>query len=166
MALRKDPLGALQIAEQVLESDPQNAFAHRVVVEAATVLQMPKTAVLSLEILAGNSPKDREIAIKFAYALADSGEVSRAEKILSDLHDDFPADQELALALKNVSARKTMEKGGYEAAATGEGSYRDMLRDKEESVALEQEARQVKTEDVSERLIREYEARVKTEPNI
>jgi tetratricopeptide (TPR) repeat protein len=121
--------------------------------------------VLSLEILAGNSPKDREIAVKFAYALADSGEVTRAEKILSDLHDDFPADQDLALALKNISARKTMEKGGYEAAATGEGSYRDMLRDKEQSVALEQEARQVKTEDVSERLIHEYEARIKTEPN-
>ena len=114
MALRKDPLEALQIAEQVLESDPQNAFAHRVVVEAATVLQMPKTAVLSLEILAGNSPKDREIAIKFAYALADSGDVYRAESFLSGLHDDFPADQDLALALKNISARKTMEKGGYE----------------------------------------------------
>jgi len=165
IALRKDPLEALQIAEQVLENDPQNAFAHRVIVEAATALQMPKTAVLSLEILSGNSPKDREIAVKFANALADSGEVTRAEKILSDLHDDFPADQDLALALKNISARKTMEKGGYEAAATGEASYRDMLRDKEQAVALEQEARQVKTEDVSERLIREYETRLKTEPN-
>ena len=30
---------------------------------------MPHTAVLSLEILAGNSPKDRETAVKFANAL-------------------------------------------------------------------------------------------------
>src|SRR5882762_10671995 len=69
MALRKDPAEALQIAEQVLGSDPQNTFAHRVVVEAAMAMSMPRTAVLSLDILTANSPKDRELAIKFANAL-------------------------------------------------------------------------------------------------
>jgi len=164
MALRKDPTEALQVAEQVLNNDPQNAFAHRVIVEAATVLQMPRTAVLSLEILAGNSPKDREVAIKYAYALADAGDVNRAESILSGLHDEYPTDQDLSLALKNISARKTMQKGGYDKAADGQGSYRDMLKDKDEAVSLEQENRQVKNEDVTERLTREYEERLKTEP--
>ena len=163
IALRKDPAEALQIAEQVLANDAQNTFAHRVIVEAAMVLEMPKTAVLSLNILTANSPKDRELAIKFANALADSGEVARAERILADLAAEFPQDQDLALALKNISARKTMEKGGYEALAEGKGSYRDILKDKEEAVALEQQNRQVKAEDVTERLIREGEARLKTE---
>ena len=163
IALRKDPTEALQIAEQVLANDAQNTFAHRVVVEAAMALEMPKTAVLSLNILTANSPKDRELAIKFANALADSGEVSKAEKILADLASEFPQDQDLALALKNISARKTMEKGGYEALAEGKGSYRDILKDKDEAVALEQQNRQVKAEDVTERLIREGEARLKTE---
>jgi tetratricopeptide (TPR) repeat protein len=76
---------------------------------------------------------------------------------------DFPQDQDLALALKNISARKTMEKGGYEALAEGKGSYRDILKDKDEAVALEQQNRQVQTEDVTERLIREGEGRLKTE---
>ncbi|HVV00881.1 MAG TPA: tetratricopeptide repeat protein [Verrucomicrobiae bacterium] len=164
LALRRDPAEALQIAEQVLNNDPHNSFAHRVVVEAAAALQMPKTAVMSLEILAGNSPKDREVAVKFANALADAGEVGRGEAILAALHNEYPMDQDLALALKNISARKTMEKGGYEGAADGTGSFRDMLKDKEEATALEQENRQVKTEDVAERLIRDYEARLKTEP--
>jgi tetratricopeptide (TPR) repeat protein len=163
MALRRDPAEAMQIAEQVLNNDPQNSFAHRVIVEAALALQLPKTAVLSLEILAGNSPKDREIAVKFANGLADAGEVTRAEAILAALHDEYPLDQDLALALKNISARKTMQKGGYEAAAEGTGSYRDMLRDKDQAVALEQENRQVKAEDVAERLILEYETRLKAE---
>jgi tetratricopeptide (TPR) repeat protein len=164
MALRKDPGEALQIAEQVLANDAQNTFAHRVVVEACMALEMPKTAVLSLDILMANSPKDRELAIKFANALADSGDVGRAERILADLAADFPQDQDLALALKNISARKTMEKGGYEALAEGKGSYRDILKDKDEAVALEQQNRQVQTEDVTERLIREGEARIKAEP--
>jgi tetratricopeptide (TPR) repeat protein len=75
-----------------------------------------------------------------------------------------PGDNELAQALKDISARKTLNEGGYEALAEGKGSYRDILKDKEEAVSLEQQNRQVKTEDVAERLINEYEARLKTEP--
>src|ERR1035438_10156137 len=164
MALSKDPGEALRIAEQILNGDPTNSGAHKLVVEAATALELPKTAVLSLEILASNSPKDRDVAIKYANALADSGEVGRAEKILADLYRSFPADNELAQALKDLSARKTLDEGGYEALADGTGSYRDILKNKEEAVSLEQQNRQVKTEDVAERLINEYETRLKTEP--
>src|SRR5439155_8865470 len=92
------------------------------------------------------------------------GDVVRAEKILADLYRAFPTDNELAQALKNISARKTMDKGGYEALADGKGSYRDILKDKEEAVALEQSNRQVKSEDVTQRLIEEYELRLKTDP--
>jgi len=156
---------ALQIAEQVLNKEPQNSAAHRIVVEAAAGMEMPKTAVLSLEILAGNSPKDREVAIKFANALADTGDVVRGESILAALSRDFPGDTELSQALKNISARKTMEKGGYDAAAEGKSSFRDMLKDADEAKKLEQENRQVKAEDVAENLIKEYESRLQTEPN-
>ena len=164
MALSKDPAEALRIAEQILNGDPYSAGAHKLVVEAATALELPKTAVLSLEILAAHSPKDREVAIKYANALADAGEVGKAEKILADLYRSFPTDNELGQALKDLSARKTMDEGGYEALADGSGSYRDILKDKDEAVSLEQQNRQVKTEDVAERLINEYEARLKTEP--
>jgi tetratricopeptide (TPR) repeat protein len=156
---------ALQIAEHVLSKEPQNSAAHRIVVEAATGLELPKTAVLSLEILAGNSPKDREVAIKFANALADTGDVVRGENILAALSRDFPGDTELSQALKNISARKTMEKGGYDALAEGKGSYRDILKDADEAKHLEQENRQVKAEDAAENLIKEYESRLQTEPN-
>ncbi len=164
MAVGKDPVEALKIAEQILNGDPTNSGAHKLVVEAATALELPKTAVLSLEVLITNSPKDRDVAIKYASALADAGDVGRAEKILANLSLSFPNDQELAQALKDLSARKTLDEGGYEALADGTGSYRDILKDKEEAVSLEQQNRQVKSEDVAERLIGEYEARLKTEP--
>ena len=164
MALGKDPAEALRIAEQILKGDPQSSGAHKLVVEAATALGLPKTAVMSLEILAANSPKDRDVAIKYANALADSGETGRAEKVLADLYRLFPTDNELASALKDLSARKTLDEGGYDALADGSGSYRDILANKEEAVSLEQENRQVNTEDVAERLINEYETRLQTEP--
>ena len=165
IALHKNPAEALEIAEQVLNGDPHSSMAHKLIVEAAHALELPRTAVLSLELLAKNSPKDRDIAIKYANALAAIGEAQRAESVLNEMCRAFPHDQELAQAAKDISARKTLDEGGYEALADGSGSYRDILKDKDQSVALEQEKRQVKTEDVTERLIREYEARLPGEPN-
>src|ERR1041385_1357029 len=96
LALRKDPAEAMQIAEQILNSDPYNSGAHRLLVEAASVLDLPHTAAMSLEILAKNSPKDRDVAIQLANRLADAGEIARAEKLLSDLLRLMPADNDLA----------------------------------------------------------------------
>jgi tetratricopeptide (TPR) repeat protein len=163
MALAKDPAEALQIAEHILNGDPNNSQAHRLVVKAATALEMPQTAVLSLEILVRNSPKDIETAIQLANALAAIGEPKRGERILAELYRANPTDNELAQALKNLSARQTMDAGGYDALADGSGSYRDILKDKEEAVSLEQQNRQVKSEDITEKLINEYETRLKTE---
>jgi tetratricopeptide (TPR) repeat protein len=165
LALGKDPAEALQIAEQILNHDPNNAAAHRLAVDAANSLEMPHTAVISLETLHRNAPRDKEVAIQLGNALASIGEVSRGEKIIADLYRAMPTDNDLAQALKDISARQTMQEGGYDALADGTGSYRDILKDKDEAVALEQENRQVKTEDVAERLIREYETRLAKEPS-
>jgi tetratricopeptide (TPR) repeat protein len=125
---------------------------------------------LSYEVLVKHSPKDRNLAIDFANALAEAGDVStgensRGEKILMDLLRENPHDTELSKALKNLSARKTMDEGGYSALEGGEGSFRDVLRNKEEAISLEQQNRVVKTEDTAERLIAEYETRLQTETN-
>jgi tetratricopeptide (TPR) repeat protein len=170
IALRTNPAHALAIAEQILNGDPNNSTAHRLIVEAANVLELPRTTSLSYETLSKNSPKDRDLAIAFARALAAAGDVSvgehnRGEKILMDLLKETPNDGELNQALKDLSARKTLDEGGYAALEGGKGSYRDILKNKKESVSLEQEKRVQKSEDVTERLIGEYEARLKAEPN-
>ncbi|PWU08513.1 MAG: hypothetical protein C5B50_29465 [Verrucomicrobia bacterium] len=164
IALHKDPAEALTIAEQILNNDPNNSGGHKIVVEAAKAMELPKTAAMSLEILNRNSPKDKKIAMEFAEALAAIGEPTRGEKVLSDLYEEFPTDNDLAQALKDISARKTLKEGGYQALESGTGSYRDVLKNKEEAVVLEQQNRQVKTEDTAEKLITEYEGRLKNEP--
>ncbi|HXE42128.1 MAG TPA: hypothetical protein VN516_03800, partial [Candidatus Baltobacteraceae bacterium] len=170
MTLRNNPGGAMSVAEQVLNSDPNSSAAHKIIVEAAKILELPKTAVLSYETLLKNSPKDKQLAMDFAHALREAGDVSkgehnRGEKILMDLLRDNPNDGELKMALKDLSARKTLDEGGYGALEGGGGSYRDILRNKDEAVSLEQEKRVEKAADVTERLIGEYEARLQTESN-
>jgi tetratricopeptide (TPR) repeat protein len=163
--LRSDPAAALAIAEQILNGDPTNSGAHKVIVAAATALELPQTAVLSLDVLVRNSPKDKTLAIEFATRLADTGDVKRGERLLQDLLRTAPNDGDLGQALKDISARRTLNEGGYEKLAGGEGSYRDILKNEEEAKSLEQENRMQKSEDVAERLIGEYETRLQTDPN-
>jgi len=165
-ALGKNPAEAMAIVEQVLNGDANNPFAHRIIVDAAHALELPQTMVLSLETMVRLSPKDKALVIELANAVAETGShATVAEKFLDELIRTTPYDPELLQAQKNLSAHKTMDEGGYGALEGGEGSYRDILRNKEEAVSLEQEKRVEKTEDVALRLIDEYETRLQTEPD-
>jgi len=166
MILNNHPAEAMAIAEQVLNGDPNNSMAHRILVDAAHALDLPQTAGLSLEVMAKNSPKDKALIIEFAQHAATSGfATATAETLLSDLARANSYDPDILQAQKNLSAHRTMDEGGYGALADGKGSFRDILKNKEEAVSLEQEKRVQKTEDVALRLIDEYEARLQAEPD-
>src|SRR5208337_5335776 len=99
-------------------------------------------AVMSLDIMAKNSPRDKNLAIEYAYAVGTAGgDTSQAEKILAELLRNSPNDGEVNQALKDLSARKTLDQGGYNELEGGQGSYRDILKDKQQATSLEQEAR-------------------------
>jgi tetratricopeptide (TPR) repeat protein len=165
LTLRTNPVEAINACEQILNSDPANVGAHKVLAEAAIAADLPRTAALSLRIALKNSPRDREITMLLGDALAAAGQIDEAESVLSDYLRAKPLDAEVAQRLKNLSARRTMDEGGYEKVATGEASYRDLLKDKEQATSLEQEKREVKSEDVTARLLGENEARLAREPN-
>jgi tetratricopeptide (TPR) repeat protein len=165
LALRKSPLDAVVIAEHILNADANSAPGHKLLAEAALAADMPREAVMSLEILVKNAPKDKELSFQLAEALANSGEKTRGEQVLAVLQREYPTDAEISGKLKDLSARKTLDEGGYAALEGGKGSYRDVLRNKEESVKLEQEKRQVKAEDAADNLMKDWENRLKAEPN-
>lgn len=127
-------------------------------------LHLPRTAVLSLEIVFKNQPDDRDVAMKLATAYIAVDQASKADRIYADLLAANPADSEVARAYKDLGARRTMDEKGYAELESGEGSYRDVLKDKEEAVSLEQQNRNVKTGDVADRQIAEQRARLEKEP--
>lgn len=164
-ALRNNPAEALAAAESVLSSDPNSTAAHKVVAEAALAMELPQTAILSLEILNKATPGNKTITMQLARALSASGEVARADRLLGELARTHPHDMEIAQAMKNMSAHKTLTVGGYQEIADGQGTFRDALRNKDEATALEQEQRVVKSENVHERLLAEYSKRLEAEPD-
>jgi tetratricopeptide (TPR) repeat protein len=164
MAKGKNPLEAVQIAEQILEGDPHNSIGHKILAESALAGGLPRTACFAYEILLKASPRDYDLSMAYGEALAAAGQVAKAEQVYQELQRSFPNKAEISMALKDLAAKRTLNEGGYEALAGGGGSYRDILKDKTEAVRLEQENRVVKNEDDSARLIREYEARLVAEP--
>lgn len=163
--LRSNPGEAMHCAELVLNDDPRNAAAHELLARAALALGLPRTAVLSLDIVFKNEPGDRDAALRLAEALIAAGQTSRADRIYADLLAANPTDAAVARAYKNLGAQRTLDEKGYTAMAAGTGTYRDGLKNKEEAVALEQEARQVKAGDGSERLLADYSERLQREPD-
>ena len=163
--LMKNPLDALKTAEKILNSDPNSAAGHKLLADAAMAAELPKTAVISLQIVVKHSPKDEGAQKDLARAYSAAGQGEKAEMIISELMRQHPGDLRLTEELKDISARKTLAEGGYEALSGGGGSYRDILKNKEESVALEQSNRQIKSEDVTTRMIAQYEAQLAKEPN-
>src|ERR1700709_749026 len=116
IALRRNPVEALSIGEQILNSDPNSSAGHRLIAEAALALDMPRTAVMSYDILFKNNPRDKNIGIPYANMLAEIGESNLAERILMEMARMMPSDPDLHQALKDLSARKTLHEGGYNAA--------------------------------------------------
>jgi tetratricopeptide (TPR) repeat protein len=163
--LMKNPLDAIKTAEQILNSDPNSLAGHKLLADAAMAADFPKTAVLSLKIVVKNAPKDEDSQKNLARAYSASGQGEKAEMIMAELMRLHPNDLNLVDELKDISARKTLAEGGYEALSSGTGSYRDILKNKDEAVALEQEHRQVKSEDVTQRMIAEKEKQLAAEPN-
>jgi tetratricopeptide (TPR) repeat protein len=161
---RSRPIEAMQIAEQILENDPMGSIGNKILAEAAMAASLPKTACFAYEILLKNSPKDFDLTMAYGRALSGAGQIAKAETVYEELRRAHPGKAEITDALKDLSARKTLDEGGYDALADGTGSYRDILKNKDEAVKLEQEGRAVKSDDVAESLIAEYEARLVNEP--
>ena len=165
LALKKDPLEAIEVAEQVLNDDPYSVLGNKLLAEAAAAAQFPRTAVFAWGLVMQQQPDDKVNTMKYCQALANNGEVAKAEERCAALALAYPNDQEVLQLSKNMTASRTLSEGGYDKVASGEADYRAVLKDEEEAVLLEQENRRSEQECTAEHLIDEYEKRLKDVPS-
>jgi cytochrome c-type biogenesis protein CcmH/NrfG len=98
------PLKAMSMAERVLNQDPGNATAHKLLAKAALALNLPRTALLSLNALANEHPENRSIKLALANALAKSGETGMAATLYGQLLKDNPRDKAALRGLRKIPA--------------------------------------------------------------
>jgi tetratricopeptide (TPR) repeat protein len=165
LSVRKNPLEALATCEQILNNDPNNGLAHKFLAEAALNADLPKTAIFSLEHVRRSNPDDRAAALALANAYIAAGQLAKAESVYIEWQNKDRNDTEITNLLKNLSAKRTMKEGGYDGLADGKGSYRDILKNKDEAVALEQESKQVRSIEHTLKLLDEAVDKLREDPS-
>ena len=161
MAVGKNPTEAMTLAEQALTQDPKNGQALNILAEAAENAQFPETVVQTLETYTRLNPRDTKSLHRLAraYTVTDQHDLARDtyERLLQINANDFEAQK----GMKDSTADSAMAGGGWEEAE----SYRDVIKDKDEAVTLEQESRVVRAEDVIANLIKGKLAALAQEPD-
>ena len=165
LILKKNPIEAIEVAEQILNDDPYSVMGNKLLADAATAADFPRTAVFAWDLVMKQQSGDKANTMKYCQALVNNGDVAKAEETCAALAKEHPGEQEVQQFSKNLTASRTLAEGGYDKVTSGEAGYRAVLKDEAEAVLLEQENRRSDQESTAENLIREYEQRVRDEPN-
>ena len=159
-SIKKDPKGAMEQAEKSLESDPYNAAANHILKEAALAFDMPETAAFALETIAEGNPKEVKILHELGEHYYSHEEYEKAVDTFRRIIDINSSDLLAIKREKDAAAKSTMKSGGWNEAK----SYRDVMKNKDEAVSLEQQNRMVLDEEVITKQLEELHARAVAEP--
>ncbi len=160
------PEEALFLAEKALNADANNVGAHRAVAEAAGKLDLPKTAVLSLEMANRVNPDDKDLGLALADAYMANRQGEKADAVLQVLMSKNPNDADLQKKYRTLSANRTLGEGGYDKLGQEGSSFREALKDEGESKRLEQEARTFKDVKTLTSMLEEEYAKLAAEPSV
>src|SRR5216110_3639462 len=158
--IKKDPKRAVELLEKVLEEEPYNRQANLVLKEAALAAGWPEIGVFALRTLLEENPRDVKVLHQLGRLHHELGENERAVEIYNQITDINPLDAEALRLGKDASARASMTTGGWTQAV----SYRDLIKDKEIAVSLEQQSRMRLTGESLDKQIAETYALQQAEP--
>jgi tetratricopeptide (TPR) repeat protein len=149
--IKKDPKAAMELAEKSLENDPFNSQINHLLKEAAKAANYPEIAAFALETIIEGAPTDTKTMHELGLHYLSMGEPQKAVDIYSKIAEINPADLAAVKNSKDAAATASMKSGGWEQAT----SYRDLIRDKDEAVSLEQKSRVVKSTEMIDQQIGE-----------
>jgi len=158
--MKKDAKRAVELIEKILEDEPYNKQANLALKDAAVAAGWLETGVFALQTLLEENARDTKLLHELARLYHELGESEREVEIYNRISAIDPADAAAMRLGKDASARDSMKSGGWAAAA----SYRDLIKDKEAAVSLEQQSRMQLTEESLGRQIAEVYALHEVEP--
>jgi tetratricopeptide (TPR) repeat protein len=158
--LKRDPKRTIEMLEEVLESEPYNRQANLLLKEAAVVAGWSEIGVFALKTLLEENPRDVKVLQELGRLYHDLGDHENEVEIYNQLSAINPLDAQSLRLGKDASARASMKKGGWTQAE----SYRDLIKDKDEAISLEQQSRIRLTGEALDQQIAETYAHHQSEP--
>lgn len=159
--LKKDPEAALESAEQMLGVNPANPAGHKMLGAAAEALDLKETAAFAYEELYKLDQSNAESAKLLIAAYIEIGKSKEAIEVGDAAYRANPTDDEVQALIKKASVAQTMEKGRWEENE----SFREKLKDEDETQKLEQASRAKTGEAGLRSLIEEAKKKVEAEPD-
>jgi tetratricopeptide (TPR) repeat protein len=135
--LKKDPKHAIELIEKILEEEPYNKQANLLLKEAAVAAGWPEIGVFALRTLLENDSRDTKVLHELGRLYHDLGDSDQEVGIYNRLSEINPLDADALRLAKDASARASMKSGGWTEAQ----SYRDLIKDKDVAISLEQQGR-------------------------
>ena len=143
--VKKDPVAALDAIEKLLEADPYSSQANQLLKEAALVAKMPELALFALETIVAGNPKDTKTMHELARLYMENQQPTKAGEVYGKILEISSNDLSAVKGSKDAAAAASMQRGGWDRE---ESTYRDLIKDKEQAVALEQQSKVYRSEDV------------------
>jgi tetratricopeptide (TPR) repeat protein len=168
--LKKNDLPALLPAlEEILADDPGNLQANTLLQEAALrwIPPMKELAIFAFETIIEINPKEKSQLYRYAAFCLEHDEndlprnPTRAVELYNRILELDPNDLVAIKGSKDAAAAHSVHDGGWAVAE----SYRDLIKDKEQAEALEQQSRVIKSDDIIDNQIAELSAQVHSEPH-
>jgi tetratricopeptide (TPR) repeat protein len=158
--IKKDPKRAVEMLEKILEKEPYNRQANLALKEAAVAAAWPEIGVFALRTLLEENPRDVKVLHELGRLHHELGESDREVEVYNQITEINPLDAEALRLGKDASARASMTTGGWTQAV----SYRDLIKDKEMAVSLEQQSRMRLTGESLDKQIAETYALQQADP--
>jgi tetratricopeptide (TPR) repeat protein len=158
--LKKDPRKTIELVEKVLETGPYNPQANMLLKEAAVAADYPEIAVFAMETLLENEPDELKVLQELGRLYQRYGQSDKAVEVYNRIAEVNPLDLEAVKLGRDASAQASMQKGGWTEAE----SYRDLIKDKEVAISLEQQTRMQVSDESLEQQISEVFAQHEAAP--
>src|SRR5881296_171211 len=160
LEVKKDPKRAVEVLEKILEKEPYNRQANLALKDAAVAAGWPEIGVFALRTLLEENSRDVKVLHELGRLYRQLGDHDQEVEIYNQITAINPLDAEALRMGKDASAHGSMKRGGWTQAE----SYRDLIKDKEAAVSLEQQSRmQLSAESLDEQIAETY-ARHRAEP--
>ena len=159
--VKKDPVAAFDAIEKMLEADPYSSQANQLLKEAALGAKMPEVALFALETIVGGNPKDTRTMHELAKLYMENEQPAKAGDVFGKILEINPNDLSAVKGGKDAAAAASMQKGGWDRE---EATYRDLIKDKDQAVALEQQGRVYRSEDTIDHLLGDLSEKYTQDP--
>jgi tetratricopeptide (TPR) repeat protein len=159
--VKKAPQRAVERIEKVLEEEPYNRQANLLLKEAAVAAGWPEIGVFALRTLLEENPRDVKLLHELGHLYHAIGQSEQEVEVYNRINEIDPLDATALRLGKDASARASMNAGGWTQAE----SYRELIKDKDVAVSLEQQSRMQLAGESLDQQIAEMKSKQLAQPN-